>query len=125
MALERVGQGGDVGSGVAFLVSAGIVYEIIAANCSSPQTTELNATTRAGTLMKWVHLGLLQAGVFVAAAVVFDPKHKVPIIAGGAVAAAFMYGLYGHAKQAGLAQPGTPTEQHSGAQAQGYWNNPT
>jgi hypothetical protein len=122
MALERIG-GDQMGSGVAFLVSAGIVYEIIAANCSSPQTTELNASARAGTLMKYVHLGLAQSAVFVAAAVVFDRKHTVPIVAGGVLAAAFMYGLYGHAKNKGLASPGTPTEQHAGAQ--GYWNNPT
>jgi hypothetical protein len=122
MALEQIGSG-DKGSGIAFLVSAGIVYEIIAANCSSPQTTELNASTRAATLMKWVHLGLGQAAIFVVAAVAFDPKHKVPIITGGVLAAAMMYGLYGHAKQAGLDRPGAPTEQHSAAQ--GYWNNPT
>ena len=62
------------GTGVAFLVSAGIVYEIIAAACSSPQTTELNAGTRAPTLMKWVNLGLIQAGASVAIAAVLDKK---------------------------------------------------
>ena len=53
--------------GIAFLVAAGIVYEIIAAACSSPQTTEINASTRAGTLMKWVHIGLAQSALFVGA----------------------------------------------------------
>ena len=51
---------GTNSDGIAFLVSAGIVYEIIAAACSSPQTTEINAGTRADTLMKWVHIGLAQ-----------------------------------------------------------------
>jgi hypothetical protein len=108
VALAEVG-GTSQGSGIAFLVSAGIVYEIIAANCSSPQTTELNASTRAQTLMKWVNLGLGQAALFVAAAACFDPGHAAPIIAGGLLAGGMMWALYGHAKTAGLAsgKPGT------------------
>ena len=95
--------------GIAFLVSAGIVYEIIAAACSSPQTTEINASTRADTLMKWVHIGLLQAAGFVVVAAWWDKKHRTAIIAGGGLAAALMYYQYDHAKKAGLAsdQPGT------------------
>jgi hypothetical protein len=103
------------GSGTAFLVAAGIVYEIIAANCSSPQTTELNASSRASTLMKWVHLGLGQSVLFVGAAAVLDPAHRIPIVVGGSVAAVIMYGMYGHAKMAGLASSEPETEQHSGA----------
>lgn len=95
--------------GIAFLVAAGIVYEIIAAACSSPQTTEINAATRAGTLMKWVHLGLGQAALFIAAAAAFDEEHRAPIIAGGATAAVVMYASYVHARSAGLrsSEPGT------------------
>ncbi len=95
--------------GIAFLVSAGIVYEIIAAACSSPQTTEINASTRADTLMKWVHIGLLQAAGFVVVAAWWDKRHRTAIIAGGGIAAALMYYQYDHAKRAGLAsdQPGT------------------
>ncbi len=95
--------------GIAFLVSAGIVYEIIAAACSSPQTTEINASTRAGTLMKWVHIGLLQAAGFVIVAAWWDKRHRAAIITGGGLAAALMYYQYDHAKKAGLAsdQPGT------------------
>src|SRR5271170_4331746 len=89
-------------NGVPFLVSAGIVYEIIAAACSSPQTTEINADTRAETLFKWVHIGLVQSAVFIAIAVVVDREHAKPIIAGGAIAAGFMYGSYWHARIAGL-----------------------
>ncbi len=77
--------------GIAFLVSAGIVYEIIAAACSSPQTTEINASTRADTLMKWVHIGLLQAAGFVVVAAWWDKRHRTAIIAGGGIAAALMY----------------------------------
>jgi hypothetical protein len=95
--------------GIAFLVSAGIVYEIIAAACSSPQTTEINASTRADTLMKWVHIGLAQAAVFVAAAAIFDKTHRRPIIAGGVIAGVMMWAQYIHAREAGLKSgaPGT------------------
>ena len=46
------------GDGVAFLVSYEVVCAIIAKACSSPQTAELNASKRAGTLMKWVWVGV-------------------------------------------------------------------
>lgn len=95
--------------GVAFLVSAGLVYEIIAAACSSPQTAEINANKRADTLMKWVHLGMVQAAAFVLAAAWLDKRHRMQILAGGGVAMALMYGQYVHARSAGLAssEPGT------------------
>jgi hypothetical protein len=96
--------------GIAFLVSAGIVYEIIAAACSSPQTTEINAASRADTLMKWVHIGLVQAAAFVLVAAAFDERHRKPILAGGFLAGALMYGQYTHAKRAGLANGGPSTE---------------
>lgn len=97
------------GGGVAFLVSAGIVYEIIAAACSSPQTTEINAASRADTLMKWVHLGIAQAAVFVAIAAYLDRNHRTEIIFGGVLAAGLMYMQYVHARNAGLrsGMPGT------------------
>jgi hypothetical protein len=100
---------GSNSNGIAFLVSAGIVYEIIAAACSSPQTTEINASSRADTLMKWVNIGIGQAAVFVLAAAVIDRKHSAPILAGGVLAGSLMYLQYVHAKQAGLAScaPGT------------------
>jgi len=95
---------------ISFLVSAGIVYEIIAANCSSPQTTEINAVTRSSTLMKWVHLGLLQSAVFIGIAVYLD-KRRWPPLLGGALAAGIMYGCYLHGRNAGLnsTQVGTET----------------
>lgn len=107
MALEKLG---NEGSGTAFLVSAGIVYEIIAAACSSPQTTEINAKTRSGTLMKWVHLGAAQAVLFVAAAAWFDRAHRAEILAGGGTALALMYAQYLHANAAGLASSAPGTE---------------
>ena len=108
MALEKMAGGGS--TGIAFLVSAGIVYEIIAAACSSPQTTEINAGTRADTLMKWVNLGIAQAALFVIAAAMFDKTHRAAILSGGAIAGGLMYWQYDHARRSGLANahlPGT------------------
>jgi hypothetical protein len=107
VALEKLAS---EGSGTAFLVSAGIVYEIIAAACSSPQTTEINAKTRSGTLMKWVNIGVAQAVLFVCAAAVFDRAHRTEILAGGTAAVALMYAQYWHANKAGLASSAPGTE---------------
>ena len=106
----------DGKSGIAFLVSAGVMYEIIAAACSSPQTTELNAATRADTLMKWVNLGILQGALFVALAAFYDRRKALPILAGGTLAAILLYFQYTHARNAGLASAADgaqPTEQHA------------
>ena len=100
---------GGGSNGIAFIVSAGIVYEIVAAACSSPQTAEINADKRAGTLMKWVHLGLGQAAGFIVLAALIDRSHSTAIIAGGGLAGGLMYWQYQHALKAGLAscEPGT------------------
>ena len=107
--MADVGTAASSSDGIAFLVSAGIVYEIIAAACSSPQTTEINAASRADTLMKWVHLGIGQAAVFVVVAACIDRRHRTAILAGGGTAAGLMYVQYVHAKRAGLKSclPGT------------------
>jgi hypothetical protein len=107
--MADVGTAVKGSSGIAFLVAAGIVYEIIAAACSSPQTTEINAASRADTLMKWVHLGIGQAAVFIAIAAWMDRPHRTAILAGGITAGGLMYVQYAHAKRAGLASalPGT------------------
>jgi hypothetical protein len=105
---------GSNSSGVAFLVSAGIVYEIIAAACSSPQTTEINAGARSATLMKWVYLGIGQAAIFVAAAALYDKRHAKPILVGGVLAGSLMFAQYRHANAAGLANASAPpTETYS------------
>lgn len=104
------GAGSAGGQGIAFLVSAGIVAEIVAKACSSPQTTELNADKRAPTLMKWVMIGLAEATVFVFVAAVIDRRHRGAIIAGGLVEGVVTLMEYQHGKAAGLAasdQPGT------------------
>lgn len=98
--------------GVAFLVSAGIVYEIIAKDCSSPQTTEINAGARAGTLMKWVNVGVVEAAIFVAISMYISPSNRWAFFWGGVLAAAITYVEYLHAKSAGLSNPGPTTETY-------------
>lgn len=95
---------------ITFMVAGGLVYEIIAAACSSPQTTEINASARADTLMKWVKLGLVQAGLFVAVAWYVDGM-RWPALLGGALAGGLMWWSYAHALSAGLKSnlPGTET----------------
>lgn len=104
---------GDNGNGVAFIVSAGVVYEIIAACCSSPQTTEINAHSRADTLMKWVNLGILQSALFIGIAALIDKKRRGSILAGGISAGGLLYVQYAHAKKAGLNSSAPPTEEYS------------
>ena len=109
MAVGHEGGGG----GVALLVGAEIVYAIVAAACSSPQTAELNADKRAPTLMKWVHVGLVQSAVFVGLACLYERNHAQPILVGGTLAAVLMYGSYLHAKSAGLNSNKPPTETYA------------
>jgi hypothetical protein len=109
MAMELGNDSVNSSFGLPFLVAAGIVYEIIAAACSSPQTTEINASSRADTLMKWVYIGLIQSALFITAAACFDRAHRVPIVAGGVTAGFLMWLQYKHAREAGLksGEPGT------------------
>lgn len=96
--------------GIAFMVAAGLVYEIIAAACSSPQTTEINADSRSETLMKWVQIGLVQAAFFVLIAALIERKQAFPILTGGALAGVIMGACYYHANQAGLRSNAAGTE---------------
>jgi uncharacterized membrane protein YozB (DUF420 family) len=104
----------SAGDGVAFIVSYGIVAEIIAKACSSPQTAEINAHSRATTLMKWVNIGVAESIVVIIIAAWIDSKvpgknHTSAIIAGGVLAIVVTYGEYMYAKKAGLSsdEPGT------------------
>jgi hypothetical protein len=61
--------------------------------------------------MKWVNIGLVQAGLFVAIAAYVDAKHRGAILSGGVMAGGLMYAQYAHAKKAGLANGGPSTER--------------
>jgi hypothetical protein len=95
--------------GIAFLVGATLMADMIAKACSSPQTVETNAGRRASTAMKWANIGLIEGAVFVAIASFLEPGNAMSFISGGALEAAVTYFEYQHAKQAGLAsaEPGT------------------
>lgn len=95
---------------IAFLVAAGIMYEIVAAACSSPQTAEINADKRAKTLMKWVYLGLAQGALFILIAAWIDKKRSRPTLLGGGLAGALLAVQYVYAKNSGLKSPGPGTE---------------
>jgi hypothetical protein len=97
---------------VVVAVYAALTYDIISATNSSPQTTEINAATRAETLMKWVKIGLLQAGLFGAIGVMLD-KRRWPPALGAGLAAALLWVQYVHARNSGLANPGPGTETTS------------
>jgi hypothetical protein len=99
-------------NGIAFLVSAGITYEIIAKDVSSPQTAEINIRKRGDTLMKWVHVGMVESIVLVSLAAIIDKKHRTPILAGGILAMIITEAEYIHAKNSGMAKPGPETEQY-------------
>lgn len=106
---DMAAMSGD--NALAFMVSAGLVYEVVAAACSSPQTTELNAGKRSKTLMKWVTIGLVQAGGLVAVAAVLS-KRPGPTLLGGGLAMGLMYAQYAHAKSAGLKSSAPGTEAY-------------
>jgi len=94
---------------ITIAVYAALTYDIISATNSSPQTTEINASRRAKTLMKWVYIGLAQAVLFAAIGYYFERKQGRPgwpPVMGVAIAAGLLYVQYDHAKQAGLRAAG-------------------
>lgn len=96
---------------VLMAIYAALVYDIISATNSSPQTTEINANARADTLMKWVNIGLLQAAGFVLLGTLVA-KSSAPLVGGG-LAGGLLYLQYVHARNAGLANPGKTTESYA------------
>lgn len=90
-------------------VYAALTYDIISATNSSPQTTEINASVRAKTLMKWVYIGLAQAAGFALIGAYLDKRRWPPIIGAG-IAAALLLAQYVHARNEGLKSPGPGTE---------------
>jgi hypothetical protein len=100
---------GNAGATVEFMSAGILVYGIVAAACSSPQTAEINSDKRSKTLMKWVWLGTGQAAVFTLVAVRIA-DHPQAVVAGAGLAAAMMLASYYHAKQAGMASSEAGTE---------------
>lgn len=108
--------GKDETDGPALAVYAAVVYDVISATNSSPQTTEINAKARASTLMKWVHIGLVQAGFFMFMAFLAEPARKKwrPIVGGG-IAMILLWCQYVYAKACGVKSQEPPTENYTRA----------
>lgn len=95
-------------------VSAAVMYDVISATNSSPQTTEINAKARSSTLMKWVKLGIAQGTFFIVIMMLAEPPGKKwrPLVGGG-LAGVLLWCQYVHAKNAGMKSNEAPTEQYS------------
>ncbi len=103
--------GGNTSYAVVLAIFATLMYDVISATNSSPQTTEINASLRADSLMKWVHLGLAQGVAFAVLGSILEPRHRSAPLVGAGLAGGLMYMQYLHALQSGLEskEPGTET----------------
>jgi uncharacterized membrane protein len=100
---------------VTMAVYAALVYDVISATNSSPQTTEINAAKRADTLMKWVHVGLAQAAIFAVLGIALEARSGNavwPPALGAGMAGGMLYVQYVHAKNKGINSPGPSTEEY-------------
>jgi len=100
------------GKGIAFVIGAASMAEFVAKACSSPQTVEINAKKRAPTMMKWVHVGIMEGALIIGVTIFFDKQYAFPLIAGAFVEAIITYMEYIHGRNSGLAKPGPSTEQY-------------
>ena len=80
-------------------VSAEMVYQLVGANLSSPQTNQLNAAARAPTIKKWVSLTNAEAVGWIIFLCVLDDSLWPAL--GGGIAAGGMWLKYRHAIKAG------------------------
>jgi len=107
---------GAVGSPAATMaIFAALTYDVISATNSSPQTTEINAAARSETLMKWVHIGMVQVAIFAVIGVVLEMRSSHPVwppALGSGLAGFMLYGQYIHARNSGLRKPGPATEHY-------------
>ena len=95
-------QGTAASQGVAFLIGAASVAEFVAKDVSSPQTVHLNAKKRAPTLMRWVHVGMVESALFLAIATAIDKKHAKAFLAGGILEMAITECQYLYARKIGM-----------------------
>jgi hypothetical protein len=98
------------GTSTAILVGvwATFALDVFGSFTSSPQTTEINASTRADTLMKYVAIAATVA-VAGGAYASWKSGKAAPLLATSVVALA-MYRLYCHARDKGLASDEAGTE---------------
>lgn len=94
---------------------AELVYQMGGFNLSSPQTAELNAKARAGTIGKWMMLANGKAVIWVAILCIADGSLWPAL--GGGLAIADMHFSYRYAIRSGLNNPAPGTENY----ARGGW----
>jgi hypothetical protein len=104
------GLGGGRGRMLAVAIAAEMIYQLVGANLSSPQSNELNAAARAPTLRKWVNLTNAEAAGWVVFLCVLDDS-LWPALGGGLAGVGMML-KYRHAIRSGLAEGGQPTEHY-------------
>lgn len=100
-------------------VYATLALDAFGSVTSSPQTTELFARDRKGTLLKYVYIADAVGLTIGAAASVVDGS-PWPFV-GTAAVCGVMHGLYVHAAKVGVSQPPpvTPSQEANGASRQG------
>lgn len=108
---------GKTGTMLTVAVSAEMVYQLVGANLSSPQTNELNAGARAPTVSKWVSLTNVEAAAWVLFLCALDGSWWPAL--GGGIALVSMAAKYKYAISSGIKAGGKPTENYLG------WGNPT
>jgi hypothetical protein len=101
---------GRTGRMLTVAVSAEMVYQLVGANLSSPQTNELNAGARAPTLQKWVNVTNLEAAGWIGFLIILDGS-LWPLVGGGLALAGMMI-KYRYAINAGVNSPAAPTEAY-------------
>lgn len=111
MALGEAGPGRSGLRMVTVAVSAELVWQLVSANLSSPQTAELNADARAPTIAKWVNLSTAEALGWLVFLCLLD-RSAWPAL-GGLLAGASMWLKYRYAINSGLKSDAPPTENYS------------
>jgi hypothetical protein len=103
------------GHGSAMLVTAvtaELVYQLVGANMSSPQTAELNAEARAPTIQKWVNLTNAEAAGWIVLLMVLSRGLWGYVLLGGLIAGVGMWAKYRYAINSGLRDKQAPTESY-------------
>jgi hypothetical protein len=108
---DASGRGVDGLRMVTVAVSAELVWQLVSANLSSPQTAELNAEARAPTIAKWVNLSTAEAVVWLLFLCYLD-KSLWPAV-GGLAAGVSMWLKYRYAINSGLKNDAPPTESYT------------
>lgn len=98
------------------------VADLFSKGTSSPQTTEINAHSRAPTLMKWVNISAVESVALILVLWMAAPTgHKRWPILGGSMSLVITYVQYLYAKMCGLQsdEPGTEDDYDPPTQGRG------